>query len=627
MNNKLISPTLFAITVLLVLLYPISGLATTITIINNDGPNEGLNDPTPMTPIDGNDGTTLGEQRMIVLQFAADFLETIINSNIEIKIEASFDPLTPGFIGMANMVSWELENYPNTTLPFHSTYYPQALANHFYGYDRQPQKNDMAIQLNSNYANNLCDQLGLLADPYLGLNNKTTLNCQQHVLGTVLHEIIHGLGFYETLNKATGAWSLTNPDIYSTQLEDHSNMLLWPNMNNTQRIASLSQNNLHWIGLNAAVQSLFLQSHGAITTGHWPAGHISMHTSNEDNLSSAGSHFAKYLYPNEIMEHTQDLDDPKNTIGLAKQVLQDIGWPVFFNGDKPLLSKINDAEIFANTSYHTDFSIFDNDNALHYEKFYNWSSTGRGPHLIMGVSANSSDQSIVADSDILISGVTNGLSDSPDTLRQLIITPQANATGMTTITIEVLDVDGNSDLMTFMLIVNASNTPPVVSITNPSNGHIFLTTTQPFSATANDIEDGNLSNIDWGVRAAGGNWQYDYGVSGTWTKNLADGSYDISACVSDSNNATACDQISVSVSATADADNDGISNADEVAQGTDPFNNDSDNDGLLDGEDPDPLTPTNDALTVPAMSGLGFIALCLSMLGLGVARRRTNETD
>ena len=136
--------------------------------------------------------------------------------------------------------------------------------------------------------------------------------------------------------------------------------------------------------------------------------------------------------------------------------------------------------------------------------------------------------------------------------------------------------------MAFMLIVNASNTPPVVSITNPSSGHIFLTTTQPFSATANDMEDGNLSNIDWGVRAAGGNWQYDYGVSGTWTKNLADGSYDISACVSDSNNATACDQISVSVSATADADNDGISNADEVAQGTDPFNNDSDNDGLLD---------------------------------------------
>ena len=60
MNNKLISPTLFAITLLLVLLYPISGSATTITIINNDGPNEGLNDPTPMTPIDGNDGTTLG---------------------------------------------------------------------------------------------------------------------------------------------------------------------------------------------------------------------------------------------------------------------------------------------------------------------------------------------------------------------------------------------------------------------------------------------------------------------------------------------------------------------------------------------------------------------------------------
>ena len=595
-------------------------LATTITIINNDGPNEGLNDPTPMTPIDGNYGTTLGEQRMIVLQFAANFLETIINSNVEIKVEASFDPLTPGFIGMASMLSWEFENYPNTSLPFHSTLYPQALANHFFGYDREPLTNDMSIQLNSNYANNLCDQLGFLADPYLGLNNKTTLNCQQHVLGTVLHEIIHGLGFYETLNKATGAWNLNNPDIYSTQLEDHSNMLLWPNMNNTQRIASLSQNNLHWIGLNAAVQSLFLQSQGSMTSGHWPAGHISMHTSNEDNQSSAGSHFAKYLYPNEIMEHTQDLDDPKNTIGLAKQVLQDIGWPVFFNGDKPLISEIKDTEIFANNVYQTTFSIFDNDNVLHYEKFYNWSSLGGIPHLVMAVSANSSDQSIVTDSDILISGVTNGLSDSPDTLRQLTITPQANATGMTTITIEAIDADGNSDLMSFMLIVNAANTPPVVTITSPANGHVFLTASQQFSATANDIEDGSLNNFDWGIKPSGSNWQYDYGVSGTWTKNLADGSYDISACVSDSNNATACDQISVSVSATADADNDGISNADEVAQGTDPFNNDSDNDGLLDGEDPDPLTAAQNAVTVPAMGGIFLLIMTLSIISLGAVR-------
>jgi hypothetical protein len=44
----------------------------TITVINNDGVNEGFNDPTPVSPVGGNPGTTLGAQRLYLFQYAAN---------------------------------------------------------------------------------------------------------------------------------------------------------------------------------------------------------------------------------------------------------------------------------------------------------------------------------------------------------------------------------------------------------------------------------------------------------------------------------------------------------------------------------------------------------------------------
>ena len=46
--------------------------AATVTIINLDGSGEGFNDPTPASPVGGNPGVTIGAQRLIVFQFAAD---------------------------------------------------------------------------------------------------------------------------------------------------------------------------------------------------------------------------------------------------------------------------------------------------------------------------------------------------------------------------------------------------------------------------------------------------------------------------------------------------------------------------------------------------------------------------
>src|SRR5439155_20784010 len=67
--------------------------AATITVINNDGPGEGFNDPTPVAPVGGNPGTTLGQQRLIAFQRAADIWAGLISSAVTIRVGATFDPL------------------------------------------------------------------------------------------------------------------------------------------------------------------------------------------------------------------------------------------------------------------------------------------------------------------------------------------------------------------------------------------------------------------------------------------------------------------------------------------------------------------------------------------------------
>src|SRR4029079_7886290 len=69
--------------------------AVTISIVNVDGPNEGFNDLTPAATVGGNPGVTLGEQRLIAVQTAANIWGALLDSPVEIRVQASFDSLGP----------------------------------------------------------------------------------------------------------------------------------------------------------------------------------------------------------------------------------------------------------------------------------------------------------------------------------------------------------------------------------------------------------------------------------------------------------------------------------------------------------------------------------------------------
>ena len=61
--------------------------AATIVIQNNDAAGVGFNDPTPVAPIGGNPGTTLGQQRLNAFQFAANIWGATLNSSSPITVK------------------------------------------------------------------------------------------------------------------------------------------------------------------------------------------------------------------------------------------------------------------------------------------------------------------------------------------------------------------------------------------------------------------------------------------------------------------------------------------------------------------------------------------------------------
>ena len=115
-------------------------LAATVILENLDGPNEGFNDNSP--PIanqPNNPGTTLGEQRLAVIQAAADFWGARLESDVIIRISINMDPLFcsafSASLGQAGAVT-NFANFPNAPRP--DTFYPVALANSLAGQDLSP---------------------------------------------------------------------------------------------------------------------------------------------------------------------------------------------------------------------------------------------------------------------------------------------------------------------------------------------------------------------------------------------------------------------------------------------------------------------------------------------------------
>ena len=124
---------------LLAMLVPSAYAAATITIVNEDGPGEGFNDPTSAVPVGGNSGTTVGQQRLIAFQFAASIWGATLSDTVEIKIQSAFNPLpctaSSGVLGSAGLIQI-VSDFPGAAFP--RTWYAVALGNKLANTDLLP---------------------------------------------------------------------------------------------------------------------------------------------------------------------------------------------------------------------------------------------------------------------------------------------------------------------------------------------------------------------------------------------------------------------------------------------------------------------------------------------------------
>jgi len=311
----------------LLLLLPLSSTAAAFSVIYNDGPSEGFNDPAspdPQSQMDGNPGTTLGEQRRWAFERALQFWGLRLQSNITIRVDAEMNDLTcdstSAVLGSAGAKSLYTNWIPaagGSGPTFTDTWYGQALANRIANKDNGPSTDDIGATFNKHIdESNSC--LGSITWYYaLGHAPGGTVSFYR----TVLHEMGHGVNFQTFVDVSTGKRVMGLDDIFMKFLEDHSLGLNWPSMSPSQRQASATDtNDLHWTGSNVLGATASL---GSGTS----AGHVKCYAPSSLEQGSSVSHWDKDV---DDTSGNSELMEPVATgtekLTVTDELFHDLGW-------------------------------------------------------------------------------------------------------------------------------------------------------------------------------------------------------------------------------------------------------------------------------------------------------------
>ncbi len=233
-----------------------SHAAASITVVNADTANKGLNDPTSVSPVGGNAGITVGQQRLIAFSYAATIWGAALDASVGISISSSFsDSLfcssSRATLGAAGPTSIYATNFSPPARP--NVWYVGALASQLAGRDIDPGNPSVQARFNA-----LIGSANCLPNTgwYYGLDGNTGPT-QYDLVDVVLHEFAHGLGFV-SLARQDGSWLAPDsqsqglPDIWEFTMLDLFTGQHWYQMTDQQRAASaLRPRQVVWDGASA----------------------------------------------------------------------------------------------------------------------------------------------------------------------------------------------------------------------------------------------------------------------------------------------------------------------------------------------------------------------------------------
>ncbi len=255
--------------------------AATIKVTSRDPAGFGFNDPTPVKPVGGNMGTTLGEQRMNVYRHVAEIWGRQLQSNVEITVSAGWENLdcdaTSAVLGSAGAWNIWILSQAGGVNP---TLYPQALANKLIGRNLSASTPDDGsgygnVDIKTQFNARLGEANCLDGSPfYLGLDGNEGDGVD--FAATLLHELGHGLGFSVLgVNTATGSRLGGYASIWERFMYDNTAGKTWQQMTNAERAASaINPEQLAWIGSNTVNAAAITLSPQPVVKSATPAGAV-----------------------------------------------------------------------------------------------------------------------------------------------------------------------------------------------------------------------------------------------------------------------------------------------------------------------------------------------------------------
>jgi len=219
--------------------FPQAAFGADILIQDTNAPGKGLNDPTQVSPVGLNFGTTRGQQAIILLQYAATIWGATLRSSIPIVVDSAF--VTPtddarfvcsstaGILGITAVAAF----ISTQSLPVPAAGYPVALANALLGEDLTPGEAHIISRFNASVGTAACLQNQSF---YYGLEGKPDAG-QDDLLSVFLHEFSHGFGFLSAVDAASGSFGSNPPSIFDFHVWDVTDATPWQSETDAQRQA------------------------------------------------------------------------------------------------------------------------------------------------------------------------------------------------------------------------------------------------------------------------------------------------------------------------------------------------------------------------------------------------------